>query len=67
MNIREAKKLQNGDEVISKYNGESIKILNIVIHASGVRESKAMSKVLIEINGVGSKSGYNTWLHDEVK
>ena len=61
MKLTDAKKLHNGDEVISKdNNGESIKVLS-------VEEWPNEDGSLVRIEGVGTKSGYRWWTHTEVR
>ena len=66
MNFRDARKLHNGDEVISKETGESINVLSAEIWPyGGGRKGELMPTVRIE--GVGNKSGYGYWSHGEVR
>lgn len=63
MTYRGAKKLHNGDEVIDKTTGESVKVLSIEEWPDvGHRGSS-----IVRIEGVGAKSGYRWWSHDEVR
>ena len=65
MTYQQASRLHNGDEVISKTTGESIRVLSI----EGVNCQKLAlppGKGMIQIEGVGTQSGYFHWLHDEV-
>ena len=64
MNIKDALKLHNGDEVLSKETEESIRVLDTNLITLGKNKE---GKRLIEIKGVGESSGYKTWYHDEVK
>ena len=61
MKLADAKKLHNEDEVIDKKTGESISVLSI----KTMPMLKASPKV--EIEGVGSKTGYSHWYHEDVK
>jgi len=63
MTFAQARKLHNGDEVISKETGESINVLDISVSdptPRGVRPS-------VTIEGVGTKSGYGHWIHVDVR
>jgi len=63
MQLRHAKKLHNGDEVIDKATGESIRVLSTSFHSreqtGGVDE--------VHITGVGDKSGFCEWDHRSVR
>ena len=59
MKYTQAKKLHNGDEVIAKDTGESIKVLSVC--------TPATPKPVVFIEGLGSISGHGGWFHTEVK
>jgi hypothetical protein len=66
MMARDAMKLHNGDEVISKETGESISVLNVrypMWHSKrdGTREQ------VVAIEGIGTVNGYGNWTHREIK
>ena len=58
MRMRDAKKLHNGDEVVSKETGESIRVL---------RSKFLPGPGMVIIEGVGAKTGYREWIHTEVR
>ena len=60
MTFKDAKGLHNGDEVISKATGESIRVLNILVSEFGIRPS-------VTIEGVGVQGGYDHWHHRDVR
>lgn len=60
MNIKQANKLHNGDEVKSIETGEAIKVVS-------TEKTKVQNKQVVIISGIGPQSGCNTWWHDEVK
>lgn len=60
MKYADAKKLHNGDEVIAKDTGESIRVLKVFL-------PKNTPKQLIIIEGQGDKEGHGEWIHTEVK
>jgi hypothetical protein len=63
MKFRDAKKLHNGDEVISKdRNNEVINVLEIQV----VTDRSYGSNAVI-ITGIGKESGYSEWHHRTVK
>lgn len=66
MTFRDASKLHNGDEVISTENEESVKVLSIKVFPGGGKGRKGTISI-VEIEGVGTKSGYGTWYHDTVR
>ena len=58
MRMRDAKKLHNEDEVVSKETGESIQVLS----------SKFLPEAdMVIVEGVGAVSGYHEWTHTEVR
>ncbi len=59
MTYRAAKKLHNGDEVIDKTTGESVKVLSI-------KQEPGPPYPYILIEGIGAKQGYNHWQHTTV-
>ena len=63
MNIRHAKKLHNGDEVLDKATGESIRVLSVETHD----EFPGPGGEAVYIEGVGGKNGYGEWHHRRVK
>ncbi len=65
MIFAQAKKLHNGDEVISKETGESIRVLSIKVFEPRPKPLGVRPSVCIE--GVGPKTGYHEWVHDEVR
>lgn len=60
MKYADARKLRNGDKVIAKDTGESVKVLNIFIPA-------CMPYPTVIIEGVGLKSGRSEWIHKEIE
>ena len=67
MTFRNVRKLHNGDEVIAKGNGESIRVLSVVLKPFGRGTAAYKGTALIEIEGIGNKSGYGRWDHDGVR
>jgi len=63
MQLRQAVKLHNGDEVIDKATGESIRVLSKTIELDLMGEGK--DGVIIE--GVGDQQGYGEWNHRSVQ
>jgi hypothetical protein len=61
MKLRDAKKLHNGDEVIDKETGESVKVI------CAFEDFITPDEPCIMIEGVGDKQGYNHWHHRTVK
>jgi hypothetical protein len=61
MNLREARKLRNGDEVVDKVSGESVRVLSISLELVGPGQKAVM------IEGLGQWQGYNWWQHTTVK
>jgi hypothetical protein len=61
MTFRQAAKLHNGDEVIDKETGESIRVI------TAFEDQIVPGKKCIMIEGVGTKQGYNHWQHTTVK
>ena len=57
MRIKDAKKLHNGDEVIEKSTGKSIKVFNTWLDY----------KKLLLVEGLRSDGVYMKWTHQEVK
>jgi len=57
-----AKKLQNGDEVIVRQTGEIIKVLCVRIESVGDGYAP-----YVLVKGIGEKSGYGEWQHTLVK
>jgi len=62
MQLRHAKKLHNGDEVLDKETGESIKVLSVSFHSVATLKSD-----YVVIEGVGEKQGYREWNHRSVR
>ncbi len=62
MNFKGARKLHNGDEVIDKTSGESVRVLSTEVVADGSYGDPA-----VIITGVGVKQGHNTWHHRAVR
>lgn len=60
MNYATTKKLHNGDEVIAKDTGESVKVIRAYA-------TTTTPKPLIVIWGIGTISGRGEWLHSEIK
>lgn len=60
MKYADACKLHNGDEVIAKDTGESIRVLKVLL-------PQTTPFRLIVIEGVGEKEGHGEWLHSEVR
>lgn len=60
MNYADAIKLHEGDEVIAKDTGESIRVIKVFL-------PKTTPKRLVVIEGMGDKEGHGEWLHSEVK
>lgn len=67
MNVREARKLHNGDEVVLKTTGETIKVLSVNHRPYGYGTNERKGTPIVEIEGVGDMSGHAVWLHDEVR
>jgi hypothetical protein len=66
MIYRHAKKLHNGDEVIDKATGESVRVLSIeAFPAFGIPRASIPPYVIIE--GVGDKRGHRYWQHTTVR
>jgi len=61
MRATNAKRLHNEDEVISKETGESIRVVGDpkVVQDAG--------QTFVHITGIGTMSGYCTWLHRDVR
>ena len=64
MQLRQAKKLHNGDEVIDKETGESIKVLTTSFHEG---EHPGIGGDVVYITGIGNKSGFSEWHHRRVR
>ena len=60
MKFADARKLHNGDEVIAKDTGESIRVLSICV-------PDTLHKPTVIFEGLGDKEGHGEWIHTEVK
>ncbi len=68
MKFVQAKRLHNGDYVLSKRTGENIRVLTIETrneHDGG--RKNLCPPPCVRIEGVGEQSGYAWWSHDEVR
>lgn len=61
MKLKDAKKLHNGDEVIDKTTGESVRVLSAFLDD----HSYPQDAVIIE--GIGERQGYAEWHHRMVR
>ena len=52
--------MHNGDEVIAKDTGESIRVLSTCI-------PETTHKPVVVIEGLGEKEGHGEWVHDQVR
>ncbi len=66
MRYLHAKRLHNGDEVICKTTGESVKVLSIEDWDTA-SDPKPCPPPTVRIEGVGVKSGHKWWSHTEVR
>lgn len=64
MQLRHAKKLHNGDEILDKETGESVRVLSVSFHSD---EFPGRGGAAVYIEGVGNKSGYSEWHHRRVR
>jgi len=62
MRFRDAKRLHNGDEVVDKATGESVRVLSV---AEEPRFGPMPPQVVIE--GIGDGQGYARWYHGSVR
>ena len=67
MTFNQAKKLHNGDEVIAKKTGESVKVLSTNVLLRTPNADKSLPPAILCIEGVGTQSGWGHWDHHEVR